>query len=177
MEGKTQSDIVLGAPGVARTDPWYYETMMANLLLGQLGMMGRLGDRVRERQGMAYYAFSDLRAGLLAGPWVVRAGVNPANESAAIEGILGEIRRFQDGGPEDAELADARDFLIGSQAVRLENHPGIAQMLGDIGVFGPGLDYLVRYPGLIRGLSRGAIMHAAGGVSRDADLPAIPGPR
>src|SRR5436309_1262655 len=56
MQGKTQSDIVLGVPGVARADPAYYEMMMANLILGQLGMMGRLGDRVRERQGMAYYA-------------------------------------------------------------------------------------------------------------------------
>ena len=176
MEGKTQSDIVLGAPGVARTDPSYYETMMANLILGQLGMMGRLGDRVRERQGMAYYAFSDLRAGLLAGPWVVRAGVNPANESAAIEGILAEIRRFQDGGPEDAELADARDFLIGSQAVRLETNPGIAQMLADIELFGLGLDYLVRYPGLIRGIARDAIMQAAGRFPRDSYCLAIAGP-
>src|SRR2546428_6791245 len=125
MEGKTQSDIVLGAPGMARTDPSYYETMMANLILGRRGMRGRRGDRVRERRGMAYYAFSDLRAGLLAGPWVVRAGVNPANEHAAIEGILGEIRRFQDGGPEDAELAAARAFLIGSQPERLRHHPGI----------------------------------------------------
>src|SRR3989441_170067 len=176
MEGKTQSDIVLGAPGVARTDPSYYETMMANLILGQLGMMGRLGDRVRERQGMAYYAFSDLRAGLLAGPWVVRAGVNPANESAAIEGILAEIRLFQDGGPEDAELADARNFLIGSQAVRLETNPGIAQMLADLRLFGLGLDYLVRYPGLIRGIARDAIMQAAGRFPRDSYCLAIAGP-
>src|SRR5439155_9042617 len=86
MQGKTQSDIVLGAPRVARADPAYYEMMMANLILSQLGMMGRLRDRVRERQGIAYYAFSDLRAGLLAGPWVVRAGVNPVNEEAAVEG-------------------------------------------------------------------------------------------
>lgn len=176
MQGKTQSDIVLGVPGVARADPAYYEMMMANLILGQLGMMGRLGDRVRERQGMAYYAFSDLRAGLLAGPWVVRAGVNPANEEAAVEGILGEIRRFQDDGPEDAELADARDFLIGSQAVRLETNPGIAQMLADIELFGLGLDYLERYPQLIRGIAREAVITAARRFPRDSYCLAIAGP-
>jgi zinc protease len=59
MPGKVQSDIVLGAPGIARSAPDYYDIMIANLILGQLGMMGRLGDRVRERQGMAYYAFSE----------------------------------------------------------------------------------------------------------------------
>src|SRR5436309_6554979 len=176
MQGKTQSDIVLGVPGVARADPAYYEMMMANLILGQLGMMGRLGDRVRERQGMAYYAFSDLRAGLLAGPWVVRAGVNPANEEAAVEGILGEMRRFQDGGPEDAELADARDFLIGSQAVRLETNPGVAQMLADIELFGLGLDYLERYPQLIRGIAREAVTAAARRFPSDSYCLAIAGP-
>src|SRR5438552_938856 len=159
-----------------RADPAYYEMMMANLILGQLGMMGRLGDRVRERQGMAYYAFSDLRAGLLAGPWVVRAGVNPANEGAAVEGILGEIRRFQDDGPEDAELADARDFLIGSQGVRLETNPGMAQMLADMELFGLGLDYLERYPQLIRGIAREAVITAARRFPRDSYCLAIAGP-
>lgn len=176
MDGKVQSDIVLGVPGVARTESTFYETMMANLILGQLGLMGRLGDRVRERQGMAYYAFSDLRAGLLAGPWVVRAGVNPANEDAAIEGILAEIRRFQESGPGDDELTDARDFLIGSLLVRLETNPGLAQMLADIELFDLGLDYLVRYPEIIRGVSRDGVIRAARRFSTESYCLAIAGP-
>jgi len=176
MDGKVQSDIVLGVPGVARTESGYYETMMANLILGQLGLMGRLGDRVRERQGMAYYAFSDLRAGLLAGPWVVRAGVNPANEDAAVEGILAEIRRFQESGPGDDELTDARDFLIGSLLVRLETNPGLAQMLADIELFDLGLDYLVRYPEIIRAVSRDAVIRAARRFSAESYCLAIAGP-
>jgi len=176
MEGKVQSDIALGVPGVARTDPAYHATMMANLILGQLGMMGRLGDRVRERLGMAYYAFSELRAGLLAGPWFVRAGVNPANEQAAIEGILTEIERFQDSGPEAEELADAREFLVGSMAVRMETNPGLAQMLADIELFGLGLDYLVRYPQMIRGISREAIVDAGRAFPRESYALAIAGP-
>src|SRR2546426_12784695 len=75
-----------------------------------------------------------------------------------------------------SELADARDFLIGSQAVRLETNPGIAQMLADIELFGLGLDYLVRYPGLIRGIARDAIMQAAGRFLRDSYCLAIAGP-
>jgi zinc protease len=177
LEGKVQSDIVLGAPGVARTAPAYYEVMMANLILGQLGMMGRLGERVRERQGMAYYAFSELRAGLLAGPWLVRAGVNPANEQAAVDGILGEIRRFQQDGPADDELADARDYLVGSLAVRLETNAGMAQMLADMELFDLGLDYLVRYPQLIHGVRRDAIIEAAQRFPHDSYCLAVAGPR
>lgn len=176
MPGKVQSDIVLGAPGIARSAPDYYDIMIANLILGQLGMMGRLGDRVRERQGMAYYAFSELRAGLLAGPWLVRAGVNPANESAAVEGILAEIRRFQQDGPSDDEVADARDFLVGSLAVRMETQAGVAQMMADMELYGLGLDYLVRYPRLIRGVGKDAIVKAARRFPDAAYCLAIAGP-
>jgi zinc protease len=176
LAGKIQSDIVLGVPGLARSDPDYYDVMMANLILGQIGMMGRLGDSVRERQGMAYYAYSDLRAGLLAGPWWVRAGVNPQNETRAIESILGEIRTFQETGPTDEELGDARNFLIGSLALRLETNGGIAQTLADMELFGLGLDYLMRFPGIIRALTRDGIIGGARRFSLSGCSVAVAGP-
>src|SRR2546426_10897376 len=75
-----------------------------------------------------------------------------------------------------SELADARDFLIGSQAVRLETNPGIAQMLADIELFGLGLDYLERYPQLIRGIAREAVTAAARRFPSDSYCLAIAGP-
>ncbi len=160
LPGKSQADLVLGTHGIARTDPDYYAVMMANLLLGQLGMMGRIGESVRERQGMAYYAYSDLRAGLLAGPWWVRAGVHPSNLERAIEAITREIVCLQRDGPGDEELSDARTYLVGSLAVRLETSGGIAQTLADVELFDLGLDYLERYPQIIRGVSRESIVEA-----------------
>lgn len=160
LPGKSQADLVLGTHGVARCDPDYYAVMLANLLLGQLGMMGRIGESVRERQGMAYYAYSDLRAGLLAGPWWVRAGVHPSNLDRAISAITHEIEQLQRDGPTGDELADARTYLVGSLAVRLETNQGIAQTLADIELFGLGLDYIERYPEIIGGVSRDAIVEA-----------------
>jgi zinc protease len=177
VAGKTQSDLVLGAPGVTRTDPEYYAFMMANLFLGQLGMMGRIGQNVRERQGMAYYAFSDLRAGLLAGPWCVRAGVNPANVGRAVAAIVHEIAALQADGPAPDELADARTFLAGSLAVRLETSQGMAQTLADMEVFDLGLDYLERYPAIVQGVSHDAIVAAARRFPTHAYALAIAGPQ
>jgi len=176
MSGKVQSDLIVGVPGVARTDPTYYEAMVANLILGQIGLMGRLGESVRERQGMAYYAFSDLRAGLLPGPWWIRAGVNPANEDRALSSILDEIGRFQDAGPDASELADAKEYLVGSMAVRLETNGGIAQTLADIELYGLGLDYLERYPSIIRKLSAEDLKRAATRLSTRDYYAAIAGP-
>jgi zinc protease len=176
LPGKTQSDLVLGVPGISRGDPDYYNVMMANLLLGQLGLMGRIGQNVRERQGMAYYAFSDLRAGLIPGPWWVRAGVNPANVERAVDAILHEITTLQEQGPDPDELQDARTYLIGSLAVRLETSQGIAQTLADIELFNLGLDYLERYPDIIRGISRDATVAAARRFTTDRYALAIAGP-
>jgi zinc protease len=176
LAGKTQSDVIVGVPGIARNDPRYYETMMANLILGQIGLMGRLGERVRERQGMAYYAYSDLRAGLLAGPWWVRAGVNPRNEERAVDSILQEVRAFRETGPSEEEVQDAKDFLAGSLAVRLETNGGIAQMLADIELFTLGMDYVVRYPAIVRGIAHDAITRALELFPLDAYSLAIAGP-
>lgn len=176
LPGKTQSDIALGAPGLTRSDPAYYDAMMANLIAGQIGMMGRLGDSVRERQGMAYYAYSDLRAGLLAGPWWVRAGVNPQNETRAMESIVEELREFQRSGPTDEELSDARNFLIGSLALRLETNAGIAQTLGDIELYDLGLDYLARFPEIVRARTAEGIIEAARRFPLEGYTVAIAGP-
>ncbi len=161
IPGKSQADIVLGVPGFSRTSPDYYAGMMADLILGRLGLMGRLGATVRDEEGLAYYVFSHAEAGFLPGPWVVRAGVNPRNVDRAIEGILREIAGVQREPVRDGELHDAQEYLTGSLAVRLETDAGIAQALLEIELFDLGLDYLLRYPGLIRAVTPEQIGAAA----------------
>jgi zinc protease len=150
--------------------------MVANLILGQLGMMGRLGANIREEKGMAYYAYSQLQAGLLAGPWWVRAGVNPRNVERAIEAILEEIRRLQEEPVDEGELSDARGYLIGSLAIRHETNQGMAQALVDMELYGLGLDYLVRFPGIVFGIDAEAIQKAAHRLSLTGFTVAIAGP-
>ena len=176
LPGKSQADIVLGVPGISRRSEDYHATMVANLILGQLGMMGRLGANIREEKGMAYYAYSQLQAGLLAGPWWVRAGVNPRNVERAIEAILEEIRRLQEEPVDEGELSDARGYLIGSLAIRHETNQGMAQALVDMELYGLGLDYLVRFPGIVFGIDAEAIQKAAHRLSLTGFTVAIAGP-
>ena len=63
-----------------------------NNILGQFGLGGRLADNIRERQGMAYYAYSALDPSLGVGPLVVRAGVDPDNVERALAAIDDEVR-------------------------------------------------------------------------------------
>ena len=73
-----------------------------NNALGQYAIGGRLGDSIRERQGMAYYVSSTLDANVADGPLVIRAGVSPANVDRAVASIDEEI------GAARARRADAR---------------------------------------------------------------------
>ena len=62
---QAQTDIAYGFATIARHDPAYYAYWLMNNILGQYSLGGRLGDSIRERQGMAYYVFSSLDANLM----------------------------------------------------------------------------------------------------------------
>jgi zinc protease len=153
VEGKTQADVMLGWPGLARRDADYMRAHLANTILGVFGMMGRLGDSVRDSQGLAYYVFSRLEAGLGAGPWVASAGVNPAHVERAIEGILHEVRRLRDERVPADELADSQAYLTGSMPLRLETNEGIAATLLSMERYELGLDYLSRFGEMVRAVT------------------------
>jgi len=153
VEGKTQADIVLGWPALARRDPDFMKAYLANTVLGIFGMMGRLGDSVRDEQGLAYYVYSRLEAGLGVGPWVAIAGVNPANVERTIDGILHEVGRLRDERVPKEELADSQAYLTGSMPLRLETNEGISATLLEMERHGLGLDYLQRYEGLVRAVT------------------------
>ena len=61
MMNKAQADIAYGFTTIVRSDPQYYAYTLMNNALGQYGIGGRLGDSIRERQGMAYYAYQLVR--------------------------------------------------------------------------------------------------------------------
>jgi zinc protease len=153
VPGKVQSDIVIGYPGIERKNPDFYALRTADLIFGQMGLFGRLGEVIRDRMGLAYYVYSGLDAGVGAGPWTVSAGVNPRNVDRAVDGILAEFERLRNHGVTQDELKHAQDFLTGSLALRLETNDGVAGTLADIELFGLGLDYIVRYPSIIRDLT------------------------
>ena len=120
MMNKAQADVAYGFTAIRRQDPQYYAYWLMNNILGQYALGGRLGDSIRERQGMAYYTFSSLDASLGPGPLIVRAGVSPANVERAVASIDEELAKLAAEGPTDRELAESKQYLIGSMPHTLE---------------------------------------------------------
>lgn len=170
LAGKSQCDLVLGAPGPARSDPGYLEALLGNNILGRFGLQGRIGDAVRERAGLAYYAYSTVAGGLGPGPWQVLAGVAPRDVPHAVEIIQKEIRAFVDRPPSRQELRENQSNFIGRLPLQLESNEGVASALMNIERYGLGSDYYRRFPGLVAGVTREGIQEVAGRFLRPESL-------
>src|SRR5215207_2824978 len=161
IAGKSQSDLIIGTNGPMRRDPEFMAASIGNNILGQFGMMGRIGDVVREKSGLAYYAYSSLSAGLGPGSWEVSAGVNPQNVKKASDLILDELRRFVQEGVTEEELADSKANYIGRLPISLESNGGVANALLNMERHNLGLDYYRHYPHLVNQVTREDVLNAA----------------
>ena len=161
IAGKSQTDVIIGTNGPRRTDSRWLAASLGNSVLGQFGMMGRIGKSVREQSGLAYYAYSNLSSGLGPGAWTVSAGVNPANVERATGLILHELRRFAEKGVTQVELADCQANFIGRLPLSMESNAGVASALLNVERFKLGMDYYQRYAQRVRAIKRADVIEAA----------------
>ena len=161
VPGKTQSDICMGCFGPARLAEDYLPAQLANSVLGEFGMMGRIGKSVREEKGLAYYAYSRLGGGHGPEPWSVSAGVNPENVDLAIASALEEIERLTSELVSHEDLADNQSYFTGRMPLRLESNEGIAADIHGMESFGLGLDYLATYEEAVYRISKDDLLAAA----------------
>ena len=174
---KTQSDLVLGYPGPSRTDPEYLDARLCNTILGVFGLMGRLGEKVRDEQGLAYSSYSHLSGGPGPGPWRIVAGVDPANVDRAVESVRAEVRRIREELVREEELSDSQAYLTGSMPLHLETNSGVAGTILSMERYGLGLDYLQRYKDLIGEITPERVRAAAQRwLDPDAYALAVAGP-
>lgn len=153
MMNKAQADIAYGFTTLTRPDPSYYACWLMNHAFGQYSMSGRLGDSIRERQGMAYYVYSMLDANVMEGPLSIRAGVSAANIDRAVESIDEEVGKLVTKGLTQKELDDSRRFLIYAMPRALETNAGIANYLQTAEFFDLGLDFDARVPDLLNAVT------------------------
>ena len=146
IPGKSQTNLVMGTLGPRRKAPEYLAATLGNNILGQFGMMGRIGDAVREKAGLAYYASTSLNSWIGSGSWEVSAGVNPENLEKAVQLILQELKRFTSEPVSQGELEDSQANFIGRLPLSLESNSGVANSILNLERFSLGLDYLQKYP-------------------------------
>lgn len=124
-----QANILLGVPGIAATDDRRSALAVLNSILGG-GMSSRLFQEIREKRGLAYSVYSFSPSYSDAGLFGLYAGCSPAKAGQVTELLLGEFRRFADGGVTDDEMRRATGQLSGASALALEDSDTRMSRLG-----------------------------------------------
>lgn len=155
VRDKANVDVLLGTAAPLRRDASdYYAAMLANRALGESTLSSRLGLRVRDAEGLTYGIASRFRApSLAAGPWYIAVSVNPGNVERAIESALGVLGEYVEHGIRPEELEDEKSSAIGSFKVSLSTNAGLAAALWNAEFFRLGLNYVERYPELVRAVT------------------------
>jgi predicted Zn-dependent peptidase len=126
-----QAHLILGWPALKRTDERRHILSLASVILGG-NMSSRLFTEVREQRGLCYYVRSNIDYFHESGVFGASAGVAPKRIFEAIEVIKQEFsavatatRLFT-----DRELANAKEYLIGSMILDFEDSRSVAQYYG-----------------------------------------------
>jgi zinc protease len=158
---KTQSDVIIGWPGLPRTDPRFTAARVTNMIYAADTFASKAGNVIRDQLGLAYYVFSGMGASCGQSPWIVRMGVNPQNVHRAIEVALDELRKITVGQVADDDLALAKDKLVGELDVALESPAGVAAMVLEAEMFDLGDDHFERYPRALRAVTKEQVVETA----------------
>lgn len=122
-EAEDQAHLYVGHITLPRRHPDHAAMEVLAVVLGSgSGLTGRIPNRIREREGLAYSAYAQTvaGAGLDAGRLVAYVGTSPATVEQAERGVIEEITRLVEDGIEDAELKEARAYLLGREPFKRE---------------------------------------------------------
>jgi zinc protease len=158
--GSVQSEIRIGHVGLPRRIRDFHAVQVMNSILGGL-FNSRLQLNLRETKGYTYGVGSsfDMRRG--AGPFSVRTAVQSAVTVPAISEALAELERMRDEQVTPAELASARDYLVGVFPLRFEVPSAVVGAVGGLFAFDLPDDELARYRGCVEAIDVAAVQKAA----------------
>lgn len=101
------------------TDPDYYAAMVISEVLGG-NMASRLFVEVREKRGLVYGVSAGLASNKHIGSMRIYAGTTPEQGRECLEVIVNELRKLEEGGITEDELARAKVQLKSEHVMRGE---------------------------------------------------------
>ncbi|MGA9666196.1 MAG: pitrilysin family protein [Gallionella sp.] len=156
----SQSHILIGAPGMARSDPDYFPLYVGNYTLGGGGFESRLMNEIREKRGLAYSVYSYFMP--LKQPGAFQIGLQTKKDQAdeALQLARSTLAEFIANGPTEKELQAAKQNIIGGFPMRIDSNRKILDYLSAIGFYDLPLTYLDDFPRNVEGVTVAQIREA-----------------
>jgi predicted Zn-dependent peptidase len=159
MPGAEQSQIRIGAVGVARSTPDYFTLEVLNTILGG-SFTSRLNQNLREKNGYSYGAGSRFEMRLSAGAFFAGAGVQTDKTSEALAEFFKELNGILTPVGDD-ELAKARNYLALGFPGEFETIGDLTGHLEELLVYRLPDDYFSRYIADMQSVTAAAVQKAA----------------
>jgi predicted Zn-dependent peptidase len=133
--GSVQTTIELATLGPKLGDPDFELTQVANAIYG--GTFGsRLTSNIREDKGYTYSPFARLASYQKAAEMISHADVRNEVTAPTLNEMEYELNRMATTTPSDEELSKARRYLIGLEALRLQDRASLARRLATLWIAG-----------------------------------------
>ena len=161
LPGRSQVELRLGGPSIARCDPVFPAAYLANEILGGRPLLCRLFQRVRERGGLAYHASSDLEAMRLGGYWLAQAGTGAGRWRKVVPMLESELRRIREVSPTRREVDLVRESAIGEIPLSLETTAEAHELAVDAAYHELPEDHWRTWPSTLRSVRPAAVRDAA----------------
>lgn len=158
--GSVQSAIRFGMPALGREDPAYAAQQVATMLFGGY-FSSRLVANLREDKGYTYTPRSGIDLGREASVLTVSADVSTEVTAAAVNEIRYELGRLASTLPDEDELENARQYLIGSSLIGMSSQAGLAGTTANLEVAGLSLDWLAKHQKAIAGVTADDVRRVA----------------
>jgi zinc protease len=142
---RPQTSLQLAYPGVPRDAPDFYAAAVMNEILGGGTFTSRLFKEVREKRGLAYSVDSGLVNHKHASVLVISTATRSDRAAETLGVVRDVVKDMAEQGPTDAELAAAKEYLVGAYAINnLDSSGSIASTLVELQLDKLGIDYIER---------------------------------
>lgn len=143
VRDKEQVHLIIGFVGTTLYDHDRYSLEVLETVLS--GQSGRLFTELRDKQGLAYSLSSFSMLGLDTGAFGIYMGTSPDKKEKAVRGVWQEINRIRQDLISDAELARAKNVLIGQYELGMQTHSSQALEIALNETYDLGQDFGNRY--------------------------------
>ncbi|MGA2193305.1 MAG: pitrilysin family protein [Nitrospirota bacterium] len=157
----TQADVLMGHRGVMRENPDYYTLYVMNYILGGGGFVSRILDKIRDDMGLAYSAYSYFTPDKYDGLFTVGLETKNSTTKLAIDETIKIVDKIRVEPVTDKELQDAKDYITGSFARKMDTNAKIAELLTQVEFYNLGLDYFQTYEREVLKVTKDDVLKAA----------------
>ncbi len=123
-----QAHYYLGFPGISRIDPDRYALGLLATLTGG-NSSSRLFNEIREKRGLAYYAYASADVNRDLGSFFAFGGVNLGKTEEAVKVTMEELLKVAAGKFDESEVERAREYVTGKLQLDMEDSSRLAELM------------------------------------------------